>query len=35
MFIAEDGTIAGVASGGVASVAEIEDLVAKHLGVRL
>ena len=35
VFIAEDGTIAGRASGGVESVAEIEALVAEHLGVRL
>ena len=35
VFVAEDGTVAGVASGGVDSVAEIESLVDEHLGVRL
>ena len=35
VFVAEDGTVAGRASGGVDSVAEIEALVAEHLGVRL
>lgn len=35
VFVAEDGTVAGVSSGGVGSVAEIEALVAEHLGVRL
>ena len=35
VFVAEDGTVAGRASGGVDSVEEIEELVAEHLGIRL
>ena len=33
VFVAADGTVAGFESGGVASVAEIVELVEKHLGV--
>ena len=35
VFVAEDGTVAGRARGGVKSVVEIEELVAEHLGIRL
>jgi thiol-disulfide isomerase/thioredoxin len=35
VFVAEDGTVAGVAAGGVDSLEQIEDLVREHLGVRL
>ena len=35
VFVAEDGTVAGRSQGQVESVAEIEALVAEHLGVRL
>lgn len=35
VFVADDGTVVGKAFGPVESVAEIEDLVAEHLGVRL
>ena len=35
VFVAEDGTVSGVASGGVDSLEQVEELVAEHLGVRL
>ncbi len=35
VFVDEDGTVVGQASGGVDSVDEVKDLVAEHLGVRL
>jgi thiol-disulfide isomerase/thioredoxin len=35
VFVAQDGTVAGVASGGVESSAEVVELVEEHLGVRL
>ena len=35
VFVDEDGTVVGQASGGVDSVDEVKDLVAQHLGVRL
>ena len=35
VFIDESGAVVGQSSGGVDSVAEIEDLVAEQLGVRL
>ena len=35
LYLAADGTIAGQSSGGVDSVAEIQELVAQHLGVDL
>jgi hypothetical protein len=35
VFVDADGVVVGQASGGVESAAEVEDLVAEHLGVRL
>lgn len=35
VFLDADGTVAGVASGGVESAAEVVELVEEHLGVRL
>jgi len=35
LFLDADGTIAGQAAGGVDSAAEVEDLVAEHLGITL
>jgi thiol-disulfide isomerase/thioredoxin len=35
VFVDDDGVVVGQASGGVESAAEVEDLVAEHLGVRL
>lgn len=35
IFLAGDGTIAGVAAGGIDSVSEMERLVSKHLGTPL
>jgi thiol-disulfide isomerase/thioredoxin len=35
VFVDADGTVVGQSSGGVDSVAEVEDLVAEHLGITL
>ena len=35
VFVDADGTVVGQSSGGVDSLAEVEDLVAKHLGITL
>lgn len=35
VFVDADGTVVGEASGGVESVAEVEELVAEHLGITL
>ena len=35
LFVDETGRIVGEDSGGITSVAEVEDLVAEHLGIRL
>jgi thiol-disulfide isomerase/thioredoxin len=35
LFVDADGTVVGQDSGGVASVGEVEDLVAEHLGIDL
>lgn len=35
LFVDADGTVVGQASGGVDSAAEVEDLVAEHLGITL
>lgn len=35
VFVDADGVVVGQSSGGVDSVAEVEDLVAQHLGITL